>query len=196
MKKQLLITLVGTLMLISLIQLGMLTNAAAEQQQKCQLKAANINERNVIPSSISISTALFRTDPTLIPSEIDIQMNMSSVHVGDAIVANGKLIDHNTGKGIPGATITTQISVDGNNWMPSKTITTDSNGIVRYPLTVPDPRSFGYTLPLKVYCKLSYDGSSTYAPTSQIFSVTVLPPTSTTATAPHTTLTPQALSYN
>jgi len=122
-------------------------------------------------------------------------MNISSVHVGDAIVATGKLIDNSTGKGISGATVTIQISVDGNNWMPSGGIKTDSNGSVSYPLTVSDPRTFGYTLPLKVYCTLSYDGSSTYAPISKIFSVTLLPPPSTTATAPRITLASQAFSY-
>jgi len=51
MKKQLLITLVGTLMPISLAQLGTLTTTAADQQQKFQLKAESINERTVIPPS-------------------------------------------------------------------------------------------------------------------------------------------------
>jgi len=51
MKKQLLVTLVGALMLISLAQLGTLTTTAADQQQKCQLKAESINERTVIPTS-------------------------------------------------------------------------------------------------------------------------------------------------
>jgi len=205
MKKQLLITLVGALMLISLAQLGVITTTAADQQQKCQLKADNINERTAIFSSATTGAEvaggsnhkpLFKADSALIPSEMVLQMNISSVHVGDAIVATGKLIDNSTGKRIPGATVTIQVSVDGNNWMPSGNVKTDSNGDVRYPLTVPDPRSFGYTLPLKVYCKLSYDGSPTYAPTSKILTVTLLAPPSTTATAPGVTLTPQASSYH
>jgi hypothetical protein len=146
MKKQLLITLVGTLMLISLAQVGILNTVAAEP----------------------------RTTPS--PSEIVIQMNVPAVHPGDVITANGKLINKNTGEGITGATLTCQLSVDGNNWMPAGSVKTDGTGSVSYPLTVPDPRSFGYTLPLKVYCMISYCGSSAYAPTSKVLSVTVLPP--------------------
>ena len=205
MKKQLLITLVGALMLISLAQLGVITTTAADQQQKCQLKAESINERNAILSSTTTGAkvaggnnhiSLFKADSTLIPSEMVLQMNISSVHVGDAFVGTGKLIDNSTGKGIPGATVTIQISVDGNNWTPAGSVKTDNNGSVTYQLTVPDPRSFGYTLPLKIYCKLSYDGGPTYAPTSKIFSVMLLAPASTTATAPGVTLAPQAFSYH
>ena len=146
MKKQLFITLVGILMLISLTQVGMLNAAAADP----------------------------RTTPS--PSAIVTQMNVATVHCGDAIIASGKLIDKNTGAGIAGATLTMQISLDGTNWIPAGSAKTDGTGSASHPLTVPDPRSYGYTLPLKVYCMISYDGSSTYAPTSKVFSVTVLPP--------------------
>ncbi|MGB8310730.1 MAG: hypothetical protein WCE81_02560 [Halobacteriota archaeon] len=146
MKKQLLITLVGILMLISLAQVGILNAAAADPH----------------------------TTPG--PSEIVTQMNIAAVHCGDAIIANGKLINKNTGEGITGATLTMQLSLDGNNWIPAGSVKTDGTGSVSYPLTVPDPRTYGYTLPLKVYCMISYDGSSVFAPTSKVFSVTVLPP--------------------
>lgn len=146
MKKQLLITLGGILILISLTQVGVLHAAAADS----------------------------RTAPS--PSEIVIQMNVPAVHPGDVITASGKLINQNTGGGIPGATLTAQLSVDGNNWMPAGSVKTDGTGSVSYPLTVPDPRPLGYTLPLKVYCMISYCGCSAYAPTSKVLSVTVLPP--------------------
>lgn len=146
MKKQLLITLVGILMLISLAQVGILNAAAADQ----------------------------RTTPN--PSEIVTQMNITTVHCGDPITASGKLINKNTGEGIPDATLTMKISIDGNNWILAGSVKTDGTGSVNYPLTVPDPRSYGYTLPLKVYCMISYDGCSAFAPTSKVFSVTVLPP--------------------
>ena len=193
MKKQLLITLVGILMLISLAQVGILNTAAAETQQKCQLKAESINERNILPASTVAGAkfaggndhlSFFKAGPTLCPCEIVIQTNIPTVHCGDAVVATGKLIDTTTGKGIPNAPLTAQVSVDGNSWITAGSAKTDGTGSISYPLTVPDPRSFGYTLPLKVYCKISYDGSSTYAPTSKILSVTLLPPLSTTATAP------------
>jgi hypothetical protein len=146
MKKQLLITLGGILMLISLAQVGVLNAAAADP----------------------------RAAPS--PSEIVTQMNVTAVHCGDVIVANGKLINKNTGEGIPGATLTMQVSLDGNKWILAGSVKTDGTGSVSYPLTIPDPRSFGYTVPLKVYCMISYDGCSAFAPTSKVFSVTVLPP--------------------
>lgn len=192
MKRQIIVTVVGILMLISLAQLGTLTTAAAYLQQKCQLKAESINERDTISSSTTGAEVagaggnshnlLFRAGATPTPSEIDLQVNITTVHVGDAVVVPGKLIDKNTGKGIPGATVTMQISVDQNIWVSAgNSVKTDTNGNIKYPLTVPDPRSYGYSPPLKVYCRMSYDGSSTYAPASSIFSVTVLPSTSTTA---------------
>lgn len=204
MKKQLFITLVGILMLISLAQVGILNTAAADQQQKCQLKAESINERTAIPASTTTAAEvaggnnhffLSKAGPTLSPTEIVIQMNMPTVHCGDAIIATGKLVNKNTGEGIPGAPLTAQVSVDGNNWIAAGSAKTDGTGSVSYPLTVPDPRSFGYTLPLKVYCKISYDGSPTYAPTSKILSVTLLPPLSTATTAPLVTA-PHAFFYN
>jgi len=146
MKKQLLITLVGILTLISLAQVGIPNAAAADP--------------HAAPS----------------PSEIVTQLNIPAVHIGDAIVASGKLINKNTGEGITGATLTMQISLDGNNWITAGSVKTDGTGSVNYPLTVPDPLSYGYTLPLKVYCMISYDGCSAFAPTSKVFSVTVLPP--------------------
>lgn len=188
MKRQILITLVGTLLLISLAQFGILTTttAAADQQQKCQLKAESGNERDVTPSLTTTGAqiaggnnhiSLLKEDPALSPSEIVLQTNIpDSVHCGDAIVATGKLINKNTGEGIPGAVLTGAASVDGNNWITVGSVKTDGTGTVSYPLTVPDPRAFGYALPLKVYCKISYCGCASIAPTSQIFSVTLLPP--------------------
>ena len=183
MKKRLLISLVGILMLISLAQVGTINATVVSSQQKSQLNAESINEKRTSSSPLVIGegvaaghkdSPIFRAGT--VPTALVAQASTATVHVGDMVTASGKLTNKNTGAGIPGATLLIQYSLDGNNWMTVTSVKTDSNGGVSYTGAIPDPRSLGYQLPLTVYGKVVYAGDETYAATASTYSVTVLPP--------------------
>ena len=181
MKRRLLISLVGILMLISVSQAGMIDAAAASSQQKSQLKAGNINEKRTSSSPLVIGeevtagneSPIFRAGT--VPTAIVVKVNITTVRVGDTVTASGTLINKNTGEGIPGATIMMQVSFDGNSWTTVARVRTDNNGSISYTGTIPDPRSLGYQVPLTVYGRVIYAGDEMYAGTANTYAVTVLP---------------------
>jgi hypothetical protein len=182
MKKRLLISLIGISMLISLAQVGIISAVAVNSQQKSQF-AENINENGAYASPLVIGAgaAAGHTDSPIyragtVPTALVAQASTATVRVGDTVTASGKLVNKNTGAGIPGATLIIQFSFDGNNWMTVTSVTTDSNGGVGYTSTIPDPRLFGYQLPLTVYGRVVYAGDETYAASASTYAVTVLPP--------------------
>ncbi len=194
MKKQLLVAFVGTLMLLSLAQVSMLNVAAVRSPQTSQLKVAGMNERNVIPSSAITDNGAARGNnynaahrAGAIPTQLIAlapNATTSTVHVGDKLTFHGKLIRTDTGAGIPGATIRTEGSFDNETWYdlgPEWNTTTDSKGEDYGTITVPDPRP-AIKLPITIFMKFTYDGNSTYAATSAIVSITVLPPPSKATT--------------
>ncbi len=183
MKKRLLISLVGIFTLVLVSQVGIISATAVSSQQKSQLNAENINENGAYASPLVIGEggAAGHTDSPIyragtVPTALVAQASTATVRVGNTVTASGKLINKNTGAGIPGATLYLQYSFDGTNWMTVTSVTTDSNGVVSHTDTIPDPRSFGYQLPLTVYGKVIFDGDETYAATASTFSVTILPP--------------------
>jgi hypothetical protein len=183
MKKRLLISLIGILILVSVSQVGIIGATAVSSQQKHQLNAVTINENGAYASSLVIGEdgAAGHTDSPIyragaVPTALVAQASTVTVRVGDTVTASGKLINKNTGAGIPGATLYLQYSFDGTNWITVTSVTTDSNGVVSHTDTIPDPRSFGYQVPLTVYGKVIFAGDGTYAATASTFSVTILPP--------------------
>jgi hypothetical protein len=180
MKRQLLILLLGILILVSVSQAGTI-DAAASSQQKNRLNAGHINENGAYASPLAISGAVTEGNGSpinragTIPTALVVNANITTVHVGDTVTANGTLINKNTGEGIPGATIMLQVSFDGNSWTTVARVRTDSNGSISYTGTIPDPRSFGYQVPLTVYGKVIFAGDEMYAGTASTYGVTVLP---------------------
>ena len=181
MKRRLLISLLGILILVSVSQAGMIDAAAASSQQKSQLKAENINENGVYASPLAIGGAVTEGNGSpiyragTVPTALVVNANITTVRVGDTVTANGTLINKNTGEGIPGATIMLQVSFDGNSWTTVARVRTNSTGCISYTGTIPDPRSLGYQVPLTVYGRALYAGDEMYAGTANTYVVTVLP---------------------
>ncbi len=182
MKKRLLFSLVGILMLISLAHVGIISAAAVSLPQKHQLYTETVNENCAFAFLLVIDGggAAGHTNSQIfweatIPTAIVVKPNSTEVHVGDTVTGNGTLINKNSGEGIPNATLTLQVSVDGNNWITIARTKTDSNGSISYTVTIPDPQPFGYQVPLIVYGRIVYAGDEMYAGTANTYAVTVLP---------------------
>jgi hypothetical protein len=182
MKRRLLISIVSILLLISIAQAGICGAAALSSEQKNQLGVESSNEKRTFPSPLVLSdnAAAGNNDRPIyragtVPTALVVNADITAVRVGDTVTANGTLINKNTGEGIPGATIMLQVSFDGNSWTTVARVKTDSNGCISYTGTIPDPRSFGYQVPLTVYGRAIYAGDLTYAGTSNTYAVTVLP---------------------
>jgi hypothetical protein len=184
MKRRLLISLVGILMLISLAQAGIIDAAAVSSQQKSQVHAESINEKRTSSSPLviggAVTAATAGNDSPIyrggtVPTALVVNANITAVHVGDTVTASGTLINKNTGEGIPGATIMLQVSFDGNSWTTVARVRTHNNGCISYTGTIPDPRSLGYQVPLTVYGRAIYAGDEMYAGTANTYAVTILP---------------------
>jgi hypothetical protein len=77
--------------------------------------------------------------------------------------------------GIAGATITLEITMDGDNRITTVSVKTDSNGNVSYSMQVPDPRPYGIQLPVNIHSKFLYDGSDTYLANEGVCTIQVVP---------------------
>ena len=182
MKRRLLISLIGILMLTSVLQAGVTDATAVSSQQKSQIRAENGIEKHASLACLMADrettggnkdSSFYRAGT--VPTAIVVNANITTVHVGDTVTASGMLINVNNGKGIPGATIMLQVSFDGNSWTTVARMRTDDNGCVSYTGTIPDPHSLGYQVPLTVYGRVIYPGDMMYAGTSNTYAVTVLP---------------------
>ena len=104
-----------------------------------------------------------------IPTTLMINVPTIIVHVGETLTVNARLINANTGYGIPWAIVRGYFSQDGTNWFEPGTLTTDSMGGYSYTGTVPD-------YPGTYYGYVSYDGNDTYQGCEgSHYTVTVLP---------------------
>ena len=182
MKRRLLISLIGILMLLSVLQACITDTAAVSSQQKSQLRVESSNEKCAPSAPLIIDGQATRGNKDnpiyragTVPTAIIVKANITTVHVGDTVTARGMLININTGEGIPGATIMLQVSFDGNSWATVDRIRTDNKGCVSYTGTIPDPHSLGYQVPLTVYGRAIYPGDMIYAGTENTYAVTVLP---------------------
>lgn len=118
-----------------------------------------------------------------IPTTLMINVPQTTVHVGETLTVNARLINANTGYGIPWAIVRGYFSQDGINWFEPGTLTTDSMGGYSYTGTVPD-------YPGTYYGYVSYDGNDTYQGCEgSHYAVTVLPQ-STSLPMPPLTPTP------
>jgi hypothetical protein len=124
-----------------------------------------------------------------IPTALIVNVPKTTVHVGETLTVNAKLINVNNGYGIPGAIVRGYFSQDGINWFEPGTLTTDNKGEYSYTGTVPD-------YPGTYYGYVSYDGSDTYQGCEgSHYTVTVLPqPTSIPTPTPLPTPTPNPTS--
>ena len=104
-----------------------------------------------------------------IPTALMINVPQTTVHSGETLTVNARLINANTGYGIPWAIVRGYFSQDGINWFEPGTLTTDSVGGYSYTGTVPD-------YPGTYYGYVSYDGNDTYQGCEgSHYTVTVLP---------------------
>ena len=136
-----------------------------------------------------------------IPTALIISVPKTTVYVGDTLTVNARLINVNTGLGIPWAIVRGFFSQDGINWLEPGTLTTDGAGKYSYTGTVPD-------YPGTYYGYVSYDGNDTYQRCEgSHYIITVLPqptpvptlvpiPTSSPnpTSTPNPTLTPDPIS--
>ena len=200
MKKNALTLIAASVILISVVHFGIANTDAASLQQKSPYKATNVNEKSIInPSAITGGAATIGNKDNsvrragAIPTQIVVlepNTTVLKLHVGDKITAHARLIRTDTGAGIPGATISIQGSLDGNTWInaPSQyCLTTNSKGEVslcgRY--TRPSQLCPDVQLPVTGYVKVIYAGDSTYAGSeSAIYQATLLPPSSSSTSAP------------
>ena len=114
------------------------------------------------------------TPPTLISTILLIQGPKNAIHVGDRVTMIGTLARPEMMDGIAGALITVKLSLDGKNWVTIDNKNTDSNGSIRYTITVPDPQSYGQKLPVVLGYKFSYDGSDTYLASEGVCTIKVV----------------------
>jgi len=104
-----------------------------------------------------------------IPTALLINVPKTTVYVGETLTVNARLINANTGYGIPWATVRGFFSQDGTNWFEPGTLMTDAMGGYSYTGTVPD-------YPGTYYGYVSYDGNDTYQGCEgSHYTVTVLP---------------------
>ena len=103
-----------------------------------------------------------------IPTALLINVPRTTVYVGETLTVNARLINVNTGYGIPGATVRGFFSQDGINWVEPGTLMTDNSGEYSYTGTVPD-------YPGTYYGYISYEGDEIYQGCQgSHYSVTVL----------------------
>ena len=135
-----------------------------------------------------------RVSPTgKIPTALLINVPKTTVYVGETLTVNARLINVNTGYGIPGAIVRGFFSQDGINWVEPGTLTTDSSGEYSYTGTVPD-------YPGIYYGYISYDGDAMYQGCQgSHYSVTVLEqstPVPTPISVPSSSPTPTPVGSN
>jgi len=200
MKKSALTLIAASVILISVVHFGIANTDAASLQQKSPYKATNVNEKSIIdPSAITGGGATIGNKDNSVrqagatPTQIVVlepNKTVLKLHVGDKITAHARLIRTDTGAGIPGATIGFKGSLDGTTWIsapPQYCITTDSKGEFSYAGAIPDPCTYVPTvrLPITGYVKVTYAGDSTYMGSeSVIYQATLLPPSSSSTSAP------------
>ena len=104
-----------------------------------------------------------------IPTALIFNVPKTTLYVGETLTVNARLINANTGYGIPWAIVRGYFSQDGINWVEPGTLTTDSMGGYSYTGTVPD-------YPGTYYGYVSYDGNDTYQGCEgSHYTITVLP---------------------
>jgi hypothetical protein len=156
MKKRVVSLVLTLLVLLSLCGVVNVAGAASQAPPARPNEMINSNEARTgsIPTKIVL----------LAPSTTDI-----TAHIGDRVPIHLKLVQSDTGAGIPNATIGISGSLDGKSWYSvAGLLVTDSNGeIVSITVIIPDPRPIpvvgGFIhLPMTGYIKVTYAGDGTY----------------------------------